>query len=325
MVGSLGAAFFSLGNTGPTEVAALAAELELTAIDHIFMTESNNDAMTSLMSIAMATSTVQIGSAIANIYLRHPLQMAQAAASVEEASAGRLILGLGVGHQLVNELGLGLDMSRPIRDMREYVEVIRRGFEAKGGTLDYVGDRFSVEGPRATVAWPPQRHVPIIIAAHGPQMIRVAAAVADGILTSVVSTAQIGRLRGLLSEHCERIGRDPAALRIYSMVYTCLDDDRTLALRKLRERIELSMKQIYYATQVEREGLLDDQRALSDEAVAQLGIAGPVEHAKARLDEYRAAGVDVPMLAPFTRDPDDVVTGYRTFTPEAYLELAELG
>ena len=166
---SLGVAFFSLGNRGPSQLAALGSELERIGIDHLFVTESNNDAMTTMVAMAAATSSATIGSAIANIYLRHPLQMAQAAAGVEELSGGRLLLGLGVGHQMVNVDSLGLDMSQPVRDMREYVELVRAGLASRGAPIGYEGIRFTARGPRATVAWAPERRVPIVVAAHGPE------------------------------------------------------------------------------------------------------------------------------------------------------------
>lgn len=321
---SLGVAFFSLGNRGPTQIAALGSELEDVGMDHLFVTESNNDAMTTMAVMAGATSTATIGSAIANIYLRHPLQMAQAAAGVEEVSGGRMLLGLGVGHQMVNVDSLELDMSRPVRDMREYVELVRAGLGSGGGPIGYEGSRFTARGPRATVAWAPERRVPIVVAAHGPNMVRMAAEVGDGIFTSVVSRPQIARLRALMDEHCTTIGRDPSELRIYTMVYACIDDDPVLALRRLRERVELTLIQINYRRQLRREGKLLGGAALSDAQVAELGIAGSVEHARHLLGEYRAAGVDVPILAPFTRDPDDVDTGYRSFSVDTYLALADL-
>lgn len=323
-VPSLGVAYFSLGNRGPTQLAELSSDLEGVGIDHLFVTESNNDALTTMAVIARATATATIGSAIANIYLRHPLQMAQAAASVEEVSGGRLLLGLGVGHQMVNEEGLGLDMSTPVRDMREYVEVIRAGLASGGASLGYEGSRYTVRGPRATVAWTPQRRVPIVVAAHGPNMVRMAAEVADGIFTSVVSRAQIARLRGLMDEHCAMIGRDPSSLRIYTMVYACIDDDEALALERLKDRVELTLIQINYLRQLRREGMLAEGSSLDDRQVAELGIAGSVEHARHILGEYRRAGVDVPIIAPFTRDPADIVTGYRSFSVDAYMAVAEL-
>ena len=73
------------------------------------------------------------------------------------------------------------------------------------------------------------------------------------------------------------------------------------------------MIQINYLRQLKREGKLLGDVPLTDSDVAELGIAGSVEHARHVLGEYRAAGVDVPILAPFTRDPTDVDTGYRTF------------
>ena len=155
-------------------------------------------------------------------------------------------------------------------------------------------------------------------------MVRMAAEVADGIFTSVVSRAQIARLRATMDEHCGVFGRDPSELRIYTMVYACIDDDPALALHRLRERVELTLIQINYRRQLRREGKLLGGEPLADAQVAELGIAGSVEHARHILGEYRAAGVDVPILAPFTRDPADVDTGYRSFSVDAYMALADL-
>jgi len=163
-----------------------------------------------------------------------------------------------------------------------------------------------------------------VVAAHGPNMVRMAVEVADGIFTSVVSRAQISRLRELMDDHCAAIGRDPATPRIYTMVYACIDDDQRLALERLRDRVELTLVQINYVRQLRREGMLDERSSLDDRQVAELGIAGSVEHARHILGEYRRAGVDVPIIAPFTPDPADIATGYRSFSVDAYMALAEL-
>src|SRR5215475_3939772 len=102
-----------------TEIQAVAREAEEAGFDAIFAAEVNNDVMATAQLMGAATRRIQVGSWIANIYLRHPYVCAQGAALIADATGGRFILGLGVSHQPVNA-ALGAEMPSPLHALRRY-------------------------------------------------------------------------------------------------------------------------------------------------------------------------------------------------------------
>jgi alkanesulfonate monooxygenase SsuD/methylene tetrahydromethanopterin reductase-like flavin-dependent oxidoreductase (luciferase family) len=94
------------------EIQRVTREAEDAGFDAIFTTEVNNDALATAQLLGTATQRIQVGTWVANIYLRHPYVCAQGAALIADATDGRFILGLGVSHQPVNQ-ALAIDMPQP--------------------------------------------------------------------------------------------------------------------------------------------------------------------------------------------------------------------
>ena len=100
---SVGIAFFQRGLNNATEFVELVSQLERnSSFEYAVLTEAYTEAMTALAAAAQATNRVKLATGIANIYWRHPYALAMAAANVASLSGGRLLLGLGTGHQPVN-------------------------------------------------------------------------------------------------------------------------------------------------------------------------------------------------------------------------------
>src|SRR5215216_184299 len=102
------------------ETQTIAREAEAAGFDAIFAAEVNNDVMATAQLMGTATSRIQVGTWIANIYLRHSYTCAQGAALIADATGGRFILGLGVSHQPV-DAALGIAMPHPPRTLRHYM------------------------------------------------------------------------------------------------------------------------------------------------------------------------------------------------------------
>ena len=292
----LGVAYFFKGVTGPKPLVEYARRLEDTGLSHLFVTESNNDAMTLLAGLALATERLTLGSGIVNIYARHPYQLANEAAVVEQLSGGRFILGLGTGHQEVNVDGWGLDMSRPLSRMADYLETVRRALDSDGGPLDIRTERYRITGP--AVAWAPPRRVPIYLAALGPKMFELAGRAADGVILSMAPLPYIRRMRKLLDDTARAHGRNPEDIAVYAFVNTLLRSTRQEAVPLLHHSIRSYYRFPYYRYQMKVAGVELGPDGVSDAALDSLAIGGPPEYARERLDEYREAGVDVPILAP---------------------------
>jgi alkanesulfonate monooxygenase SsuD/methylene tetrahydromethanopterin reductase-like flavin-dependent oxidoreductase (luciferase family) len=101
------------------EMRLIAREAEAAGFEAIFAGEVNIDALAAAQLMGEATTTVKVGTWVANIYLRHSYLCAKHAALIADATGGRMVLGLGVSHQPVNK-ALGIDMPSPIDDLRRY-------------------------------------------------------------------------------------------------------------------------------------------------------------------------------------------------------------
>src|SRR5215471_6422819 len=113
------------------EIRRVAREAEEAGFAAVFAAEVNNDVLATVELMGEATQRIQVGSWVANIYLRHPYVFAQAAALIADATGGRMLLGLGVSHQPINS-ALDVVMGSPTAALRDYANrgrelVARRG------------------------------------------------------------------------------------------------------------------------------------------------------------------------------------------------------
>ena len=133
------------------------------------------DALTLLALAGRVTGRIELGTWVVPSYPRHPSALAAQALTVQAASRNRLVLALGLSHRVIIEDQLGLDYSKPIRHMREYLTVLRPLL---------AGERVRYEGREYRVAVQlgvPGAHPPqLLLAALGPQMLELAGGMADG-------------------------------------------------------------------------------------------------------------------------------------------------
>jgi F420-dependent oxidoreductase-like protein len=139
------------------------------------------DAMTALAAAARHTTTIELGTAVVPTYPRHPVVMAQQALTVQSASNGRFTLGIGLSHTSMITDALGLPFDAPAKHMREYLEILNPLLEGKPANLE--GELYNV---RARVAVGEAKPVPVVVAALGPMMLKLAGEFAAGTITSWV-------------------------------------------------------------------------------------------------------------------------------------------
>src|SRR5437762_13253969 len=113
------------------EIQTIARQAEEAGFDAIFAAEVNNDVMAAAQLMGAATQRIQVGTWVANIYLRHSYVCAQGASLIAEATGGRFILGLGVSHQPVNG-ALKIHMTRPAEDIRRYTTEVMAWLRGDG-------------------------------------------------------------------------------------------------------------------------------------------------------------------------------------------------
>jgi F420-dependent oxidoreductase-like protein len=213
------------------------------------------DALTMTAVCGRAVPGIEVGTSVVPIYTRHPQAMAQQALTTQAAIGGRLTLGLGLSHQMVVEQRWGLSFERPLEYMREYLAILQPLL--RGETVSLKGERLSCEGQIVVHgATPPP---PVLLAALGPRMLRLAGEQTDGTLTWMAGPKTIAQhIAPLLNEAAEQAGRQRP--RVVVGLPMCVTDD----LDSARTR----------ATRIyERYGQLPSYRAMLDRE----GAAGPAD------------------------------------------------
>ncbi len=289
----------------------LASLAERCGFTTVSVGEAAHDSFAAATAMATSTKTTRIMTGVTT-WVRPPILTATAAATVDEISGGRFTLGLGTMPDHWNRDHYGIDPSKPLERMREYVDVIRRTLSAPPGSpVDYEGARFSVRGYRR--AAPPLRaNVPIVLAATRPGMARLAGEIADGVYFNVIHT--IGGLRDSLVpavEQGQQRRAGPEGIERILMLRCSINDDADLAWERLRESLRMYLGVTYLADvartagfdvepaiALARDGRLDDAvRAIPMELVQQMGIAGTARACREQLRRYRGL-VDTVVFAP---------------------------
>jgi alkanesulfonate monooxygenase SsuD/methylene tetrahydromethanopterin reductase-like flavin-dependent oxidoreductase (luciferase family) len=278
------------------EIQTIAREAEESGFDVIFTNEFGNDALATAELMGAATHRILVGTYIINIYLRHPYVCAQGAALMADATGGRFVLGLGVSHQHVNE-ALGIDMQHPPTALRRYVTAVQSWLRG--------------ESPLTALPQRPAAHpVPVYVAALASHAVELGGELADGIMPFMWPAARVTQSQAWAARgRAKAPGRGPLAIALG--IPTLLGDDlealHTAARQNLGFYTTLPFLQRLFrvsgfaaeAAQMEQGG---GAAALTDRLLDATCLLGPVARCQEQLAPFRAAGVDLPILVPSSRD-----------------------
>jgi len=172
------------------EIGALGAEAEETGFDTAFCSShyNNRNPFVALDRVATQTSDIQVGPGVANPYETHPVTLASQAATLQEASDGRAVFGIGAGDRSTLE-NLGVEHERPLRRVLESFQVARDLWSGERVQHDGTfvardaGLNFDVDS------------IPVYVGAQGPQMLRMAAKHADGVLVNAAHPRDVSWAR----------------------------------------------------------------------------------------------------------------------------------
>ena len=311
------------GIEGGTAMARRARLAEYRGYDSLWVTERyfQEETFSLLGFLAAATERIELGVGVVNPYTRHPGLTAMAAATVDRLSAGRLLLGLGRSDRGVIEDTLGIPYGDPREALGEAVDVIRRLLARE--TVDQPDARFALRD--ASLAVRPLRPTPIYLAAIGPRALRLAGAVADGVLLNAyVPASYVPRAVAEVRAGAEEAGRDPDAVEIACMLVVRLTDDPASILPQLRARLAGIMAEPHVGELMAEWGgldlgdldalraadALDDRETgaqlISDEVAEACALVGDAGRIRERIEEYREAGVQHPLLLPRLPDFEEV-------------------
>jgi 5,10-methylenetetrahydromethanopterin reductase len=178
--------------------------------------------------ISQRTDRIMLGPMVTNPYSRHPAVLAGVMAALQDASQGRMFLGIGVGAGLEQ---VGITSPRPVAALREAITAISGLLRGEEVTVH--GETVTVEAARMVG---PVQPVPISIGTRSPQVMRLAGELADIALVGArnITPAIAEQYRTWLAEGAARVGRDPATIDVAPRLTLCISDDGDLARRSMK-------------------------------------------------------------------------------------------
>ncbi|HUG06177.1 MAG TPA: LLM class flavin-dependent oxidoreductase [Candidatus Limnocylindria bacterium] len=296
------------------EVVAFARLAEECGYDAIFVPEAwGRDAFVTLGALARATERIGLGTGIVNVYSRTPALLAMAAVTLDELSGGRAILGLGASGRRVIEGWHGVPMARPLRRLRETTEAVRA--IVSGSRRGYIGETLSVAPGFAVTLARRRDRIPIYHASLTARAIRQCAEVADGWLPYFASPETLRADLMTIENVLRAAGRERSSFTVAPLLPAIVTDDEAGARAILRRHLAFyigGMGRFYreavashgFAGVAEEVRRLWDARqrdaaaeAVTDELLDAFAIVGDASRCRARVDDFRAAGADVPVVA----------------------------
>src|ERR687886_1295887 len=207
----LNVAYWGLGIT-PADQLKMVKEAESAGFDSVWAAEAyGSDTATVLAWLAAQTERIRIGSAIFQIPGRTPAMTAMTAATLDNISDGRMILGIGTSGPQVAEGWHGQPFAKPLERTREYVAILRTALARE--RVEFDGNQYKLPLPNSQgkalklMIAPVQQRIPIYLAAIGPKNTQLAGEIADGWIPIFFSPENVGDLRPLLEEGAARAGR----------------------------------------------------------------------------------------------------------------------
>jgi alkanesulfonate monooxygenase SsuD/methylene tetrahydromethanopterin reductase-like flavin-dependent oxidoreductase (luciferase family) len=288
------------------------------------------DSLIVLAAYASRTQRIKLGTGVLPIYSRTPVATAQAAATIDELSGGRMVLGLGVAHQVTVENWFGSTIGKPVREMREYANAVRAMFR---GEDPPAGERFPTRFRFMGYAARPE--LPIYIAALSPAMLRLAGQIGDGVMLWLCNPDYIRDVViPEVSEGRKRAGKSLDGFDIVAAVPSAVTDGVETARASLRGELIPYFSLPFYRAMIDRSGYGDEigafdeamQRgdtqaataAVSDRFLEQLAAIGSAADAEASVRRYMDAGATSPCLGGVPKtDFDGTLQALAGLTPSA--------
>jgi F420-dependent oxidoreductase-like protein len=324
--------YWGLGLTSEDQLE-IVQEAERLGYDSVWAAEAyGSDTATILGWLAGQTSTIRLGSGIFQMPGRSAAMTAMTAATIDQISNGRMILGIGSSGPQVSEGWHGVRFGKQLARTRDYVAVLRMALARE--RLEYSGETLELplpDGPgkalKLTIGTV-QDQIPIYIAAIGPKNTQLTGEIADGVIPTLFSPDHVSVMRDELQIGVDRAGNGKtlADIDIAPTVQVYVSDNMEDARNLMRPFIGLyvggmgSRKQNFYNQLVRRYGFedaaqevqdlyLDGKKdeamaALPDELIDMVSICGPADHVRERIAAYREAGVGTLGVSPvaFTRE-----------------------
>jgi F420-dependent oxidoreductase-like protein len=243
------------------------------------------DALTALAVAGREVPEIALGTAVVPTFPRHPSALAVQALTTQTASKGRLTLGIGLSHQMVVENMWGISFDKPARHMKEYLSALMPQLHEK--SVSFKGETITAMGQLQVSHDIPAP--PVLVAALGPRMLKIAGTLADGTITWMTGTKTVsGHIVPAITAAADGAGK-PAPRVVVALPVSVTDDEAAA-----RERAS-TVFAIY--------GHLPSYRAMLDregaEGPADVAIVGDAASVAAQIEAVFAAGATEFVAVPF--------------------------
>jgi F420-dependent oxidoreductase-like protein len=255
------------------------------------------DALTAATLVGVDTTRIEIGTAVVPVQPRHPIALAQQALSTQAVCEGRLALGVGVSHHWIIDEMLGLPYERPVAMLRDYLDVLDRAL-AGPGMVDVQNETYCVRNPLDITDITP---TPVLVAALGPLMLRLAGERTDGTILWMADERAIGEhIAPAITSAAEGAGRKPPRIVAGVPLCLCRDDEVDVAIARTNRILAEAEMSPNYQRLLER----GDAREVGD-----ILAAGSESTIEKRLQAFADAGAtDVSIrVVPIGKGRDELV------------------
>ena len=234
----------------------------------------NLDALTALAVIAESVEGIRLGTSVIPTYPRHPMMLAQQALTVNQVSNGRLDLGIGLSHKPVVEGMWGISFDAPVGHMSDYLQILMALLH--DGTISYGGKHLTSRGGIDVPADAP----PVLVAALGPQMLKLVGRVADGTVTWMTGPETIrNHISPIINAAAEEAGRPVP--QVIAAVPVCITSDLDIAEENAKRDFGFYGDLPSYRAMLEREGLANSW---------DIALSGSFEEVAEGLQKYSDSG-----------------------------------
>ncbi len=303
-------------DTGP-ELREYGCNAEALGYESLWVTERyfHEETFSMLGFLGAVTQTIKLGLGVTNPYTRHPALLAMASATLDRICGGRFLLGLGRSDRVVIQERMRIPYTDPRGTLEAAVRLIRSLLDG-----ERITGHTELDGVRLAIQ-PKQPRLPIYLAAIGPKALRLAGAVADGVLLNAyVPTDYVRYAVQEIRQAARDVGRDPDAIDIACMLVVRLTNDAGPLWPSLKERLVRLLAEPFVGEILLDKGGFDagiltslrhadevgnPQAAvsyISDDMVEAFYLVGSTERCRERISAYRQAGVDLPLLLPRLND-----------------------
>jgi F420-dependent oxidoreductase-like protein len=292
---------------------------EEVGVEAVFTAETwGRDQFSLLTQIALATSKIKFGTGIAPVFGRSPAVLAMTAATLDELSGGRMILGLGTSGARVIEHWHGEPFDKPLQRTKEYCEII--SMMVSGEKVIYEGKIFKLQRGFKLLFEPVRKHIPIYVASISPKSMQQVGEVADGWMPIYWPKSKFEEGKKTVQAGSAKAGRPEDAVECVASLTTVINDDIEKAKFQAAGPVSWYVTNMgdFYHQMLSRNGFPEEvaamrkvaeehrpppfgtnpeiMAAMGDRMLDEVAIYGDLETVAAGIEERRRLGVDLPVI-----------------------------